>query len=87
MLNSPKYSTLKKIPDEYASLRQTFDYKNNSKLQSKLADYNFESDKDSKCADTMLRQTFHTRKTTNFLTENSLCASVAYKTTFPCEQN
>ena len=36
---SAEYENIKKIPDEYSNLRQTFDSRTNSRLQEKFAKY------------------------------------------------
>lgn len=57
---------MKKVSDEVSSLRQTFDARTNSNIRDRLAKYDLDNEdnyKPSNAADTMLRQTFHTKVT------------------------
>ena len=58
------FKNIKKVSDDFSSLRQTFDTKANSNIRQKLAKYNLEEQNpknQSNQGENILRQTFHTK--------------------------
>lgn len=56
------YVNVKRIPDEFSNLRQTFDARTNARLAEKFARYDFDNEDSGKeKADSILRNTFHTK--------------------------